>query len=295
MRAELYLLVTTLLAAIGWIASKLVIEDMPGAVFIASRFVMAGLILLCFCYKSVIKLTLRQVVSTLLVGCFLGVGLQVWVHAMSISNSLAEGAFIMSLAMMIAPMVSWLLFKLRPNRAFWLALPVSILGMMLLTLSNGWQLDASQGYFFLSSMLMSVHFVLNKRIGANMKPLVSICLQLFAVGTVGTIYAWYTQPHTVEFTSSWLIWFTVSTVLATSIRYLLQTMGQYGAKLETAALIMILEPIWTMILSATMLGETLVPQKLIGCVMIVLSLFIYIKLSKRYAVTALPVVQPEVT
>ena len=54
MRGEFHLLIATMLAAIGWIASKLVIEGIPGDVFIMSRFFIASLILLPFCYKKVI-------------------------------------------------------------------------------------------------------------------------------------------------------------------------------------------------------------------------------------------------
>lgn len=284
MRAELYLFIATLMAALGWIASKLVVMEMPGEAFIALRFLLAGLVLLPFCYKQLFKLSLKQVLLACGVGVFLGIALQVWVYAVSISNSLSEGAFIMSLAMIIAPMTSWILFQVKPNKAFWFALPVSTVGMMLLNLGNGWQLDESQLYFLLAAIFLSVHFVLNKKISSQISPLVSICLQLFSVGVVGAIYVTFTQEYAFEFSSNLLFWFVVSTIFATSIRYLLQTMGQYSVKMETAALIMILEPIWTMVLSVTMLNEALELQKALGGCVIFLSLFVYIKLSRRYAV-----------
>ncbi|ABZ77870.1 protein of unknown function DUF6 transmembrane [Shewanella halifaxensis HAW-EB4] len=283
MRGVLYLFIATLLAAVGWVASKIVVQSMPGELFIGSRFLLASLVLLPFCYKSLLKLSMKQVLSACGVGVFLGLALQVWIYAVSISDSLSEGAFIMSLAMIIAPLTAWLLFQVKPNRAFWIALPVSITGMMLLSLTNGWRMEASQLLFLLASALLSVHFVMNKRISGNLKPLVSICLQLFVVGLVGLMYAAFTQPHTIGFSSNLIIWFAISTLIATSVRYLLQTMGQYKVSMETAALLMILEPVWTMFLSVYMLGETIEPQKLIGGLFILSSLFVYIKLSRREA------------
>jgi drug/metabolite transporter (DMT)-like permease len=44
---------------------------------------------------------------------------------------------------------------------------------------------------------------------------------------------------------------------------------------------MILEPIWTLILSISFLDEVVEMQKLIGGGVILLSLFIYIKYSKK--------------
>ncbi|MDF5372104.1 EamA family transporter, partial [Vibrio parahaemolyticus] len=42
-----------------------------------------------------------------------------------------------------------------------------------------------------------------------------------------------------------------------------------------AALIMILEPVWTVILSVLWYGEVLTANKLVGCVLILFSLIIY--------------------
>ncbi|WP_028771411.1 DMT family transporter [Shewanella waksmanii] len=283
MRGIIYLLIATLLAAMGWVASKFVVSHMPGDLFLGVRFVLASLILLPFCYQRLAKLDLKQILTVLGVGVFLGLALQVWVHAVTISDSLSEGAFIMSLAMIIAPLVSWSLFQIKPNRSFWLALPVSMMGMALLTLGSGWHLESSQLYFLMASALLSIHFVLNKNIGSRLPPLLSICLQLFAVGVVGLITASLSEPAVVDYSWNLLWWFVISTVFATSVRYLLQTMGQYKVKLETAALIMILEPVWTMLLSITLLQEQLAWQKLVGAGLIMLSLIAYIKLSRREA------------
>ncbi|WP_394131334.1 DMT family transporter [Shewanella maritima] len=281
MRASVYLLLATLLAAVGWVASKVIVETMPGESFIGLRFLVASLILLPFCYKAVIKLRLKQWLFSLMAGVVLGVGLQIWMHAVTISDGLSEGAFIMSLAMLIAPLVAWLLYQITPNRAFWLALPVSIAGMALLTLANGWQLAPSQGLFLLSSVTMSFHFVLNKRLTANIAPLVAICVQMMAVAGVSLVYVSMIEQASYNWTVDLFMWFIVSTVAATAIRYLLQTIGQSGCKIETAALIMLLEPVWTMLLSVSFLGEQVATQKLFGGGLILLSLVLYIKMSKR--------------
>ncbi|ABM03892.1 hypothetical transmembrane protein DUF6 [Psychromonas ingrahamii 37] len=281
MRGEFHLLLATLLAAIGWIASKSVVVEVPGDVFIAARFLIASLILFPFCYQNVLILNAKQVISACAVGLVLALSMQVWVYAVSITNSLSGGAFIMSLAMIIAPFTSWLFFQTRPNKAFWLALPVAIIGMMLLTLSNGWHVEKSQWYFLLASALVSVYFVFNKKVTKEVKPLVSIFLQLFTVGISSAIFVSLTQHASYELSNSVICWFIVSTIVATSLRYLLQAVGQYSVNIEIASLIMILEPIWILILSITMLGETVELQKIMGASVIFLSLFVYTKLSRQ--------------
>jgi drug/metabolite transporter (DMT)-like permease len=278
---EVYLLGATLLAAVGWIASKLVVLEMPGPLFIGVRFFIASLILLPFCFRLIRQLSWSQLCGIAGVGLILSGSLQVWVYAVSITDSLSEGAFITSLAMIIAPFVSWLIFRVKPNRAFWLSFPISIIGMLLLTLTNGWVFEESQVYFLLASIMLSLHFVMNKRVTNNVKPIASICIQLFMVGISGMIFAGATGQPDFEITSSLIFWFTVSAVVATAIRYLLQTVGQHSVNMEVGALIMILEPVWTLILSVTMLGETVELQKLIGGAVIIGALFCYIRLSRK--------------
>ena len=278
---EAYLLGATLLAAVGWIASKLVVLEMPGPLFIGVRFFIASLILLPFCFRLIRQLSWSQLLGIAGVGLILSGSLQVWVYAVSITDSLSEGAFITSLAMIIAPFVSWLIFRVKPNRAFWLSFPISIIGMLLLTLTNGWAFEESQIYFLLASIMLSLHFVMNKRVTNNVKPIASICIQLFMVGISGMAFAAMTEQPEFEITGSLVFWFTVSAVVATAIRYLLQTVGQHSVNMEVAALIMILEPVWTLILSVTMLGETVELQKLVGGAVIIGALFCYIRLSRK--------------
>jgi drug/metabolite transporter (DMT)-like permease len=278
---EAYLLGATLLAAVGWIASKLVVLEMPGPLFIGVRFFIASLILLPFCFRLIRQLSWSQLLGIAGVGLILSGSLQVWVYAVSITDSLSEGAFITSLAMIIAPFVSWLIFRVKPNRAFWLSFPISIIGMLLLTLTNGWAFEESQIYFLLASIMLSLHFVMNKRVTNNVKPIASICIQLFMVGISGMAFAAMTGQPEFEITGSLVFWFTVSAVVATAIRYLLQTVGQHSVNMEVAALIMILEPVWTLILSVTMLGETVELQKLAGGAVIIGALFCYIRLSRK--------------
>lgn len=287
MRPELYLLSATLLAGFGWVASKIVVQALPGELFLGLRFILAGLILLPFCYKSIVAMRVKPLLYCAAVGCILGVALQIWIVALSMDEGVTEGAFIMSLAMIFAPIVSWVMFRVKPNKAFWLAWPISIIGMMLLTLTDGWSIELSQAYFVLASVSLSIHFVLNKKLTANIKPLVSICIQLFFVGFVSLLVVSVTEQADFTWSTELILWFLLATILITSVRYLLQTMGQSAINMETAALIMILEPVWAMCFSYLVLDEWIELQKLFGASLILLSLFLYIKLSKKRAAIGL--------
>ena len=274
-RADLILIFATLLASAGWVFSKESIQGLAPFQFIGLRFLLAAMCLLPFCYADIKKLTKSDLLRTLSVGCLLATSLLLWIYAISVSEGLSEGAFIMSLAMLFVPLVAWPLFKLAPPRIFWLSLPIAVTGLMLLSLSNGWQQSSSQIWFIFSALMLAIHFNFNSRCAQRVSPLSLTCIQLMVTGIIGLIISGYTDvwPQTVG-TDIW-VWFAMSVLIATSLRYLMQTIGQKHIVAANAAIIMVLEPIWTVILSILWYDEPMPLNKIFGCLLIFISLLIY--------------------
>ncbi|MEI8595413.1 DMT family transporter [Photobacterium sp. Hal280] len=274
-KASAILVLTTMLAAIGWIFSKETLQGLPPFLFIGMRFLLASLCLLPFCYAAFRRTTLKTIGFAALVGVLLGVAMMCWIHAMSNTEALAEGAFIASLSMLFVPVVAWALFRQKPPRAFWLSMPVAVAGMALLSLSGGWQQSDSQIWFAACASMLAIHFNVNSRFAQQIPILLLACIQLFVTGLLSL-----TMSLTVEQIPSHVPvtiwgWFALSTLLATSLRYVLQTVGQKQITASNAALIMLLEPVWTATLSVMWYGEVFTLNKALGCLLILSSLILY--------------------
>ncbi len=274
-KAAWILVATTGLAGLGWIFSKETIQGLPPFGFVGLRFIVASVCLLPLCFKHFKGLTLSLLSQAVGAGSILAAALLTWVHAISISETLGEGAFIVSLSMIIVPIVAWLLFKERPKRAFWFAMPIAVSGLAMLSLRDGWNSSIGQLWFLINACLLALHFNVNSKLAHKMPILLLTCVQLFATGIIALMASlmFETFPESVE--SSIWGWFAASALLATSLRYVMQTLGQKGSNPANAALIMLLEPIWTVILSITWYGEQLSTNKLIGCGLILLALVFY--------------------
>lgn len=275
LRAEFILIITTLLAGAGWVFSKQAIEGLPPIGFIGLRFVTASLLLLPFCLPALRKAPRGEILRSMGVGVFLGGSIFCWIYAISISDTLGEGAFIMSLSMLFVPLVAWALFKRRPGRPFWLSLPIAVIGLFLLAWNGEWNIAANQMWFLVSAVGLAVHFNFNSQYSARFSPMLLTTLQLFATGCLGLVlsYSVETWPENVSIIT-WQ-WFALSVLLATSLRYLMQTLGQKHANPTNAALLMLLEPVWTMILSVWIYDESMPLNKIIGCAMLLGSLVLY--------------------
>ncbi len=168
---------------------------MPGPVFIGVRF-LVGVSLLFFCrFVFIIFVSFRLQIRFFAAWFVAVCPLQVWVYAVSVTETLVQkGAFIMSLAMIIiAPFVSWIIFRVKPNRAFGCLFLSRLLVCVTVYLTNGWHVEPSQIYFFIG---INDAFVWRycQRVTV-ISSLLSICVQLFVVGISGL--------HGVDDNSTW--------------------------------------------------------------------------------------------
>lgn len=150
--------------------------------------------------------------QALALGVLLNIAMQVWIYALGISDSMGEGAFIMSTAVLLAPLLGWALFRVRPKRAFWQDLPVAIAGIALLTLTDGWQLAVGQVFFLLSALLISLHFNLNKYFSGKIRTLPLVCLQAFAAGCFSLLLSLFMEKQSMDMLPSAWLWFVVAIV-----------------------------------------------------------------------------------
>ncbi|MGF1906412.1 DMT family transporter [Aliivibrio salmonicida] len=274
-RPEPILIITTFLAAAGWVFSKEAIQGLPPFGFIGIRFIFASLCLLPFCFNALKKVDGQDCFRSMGVGVLLAGSIFCWIYAISISDTLGEGAFIMSLSMLFVPLLAWPLFGSKPPRAFWYSLPIAFVGLFLLSWSDGWNIATSQLWFIAAAVGLATHFNFNSKYSASLPTILLTTLQLFTVGFLGVVLSFFleTWPEGVSLIT-WK-WVLLSVLLATSLRYLMQTIGQKLVNPTNAAILMLLEPIWTMMLSVWVYNESMPLNKILGCALLLLSLFFY--------------------
>lgn len=270
------LVVTTMIASAGWIFSKQAIQGLPPFGFIGIRFLLGSLCLGLFCFRQILAASWRDILSSALVGVFLGAALNCWVHAISMSNALGEGAFIVSLSMLLTPLVGWGLFKRPPSLTFWFSMPIAVAGLALLSAGGSWGASSNQLWFILAALFLALHFNFNSLFSQRLPVLPLACIQLFITGVVGIGLSLSLEPFPSTVTSDVWGWLILSATVATALRYFLQTTGQKYTTTAKAALIMLLEPVWTVVLSVILYSEPMPVSKVFGCGLIMMSLIIYL-------------------
>lgn len=273
-RAEYILILVSLVAAAGWLFSKNAIQEFPPYTFIALRFSIAAAVLALFCLPQLFSLTREQVFRSAATGSSLGFTLLLWVIGLQETSSIGESAFIVSLTVIAVPIIGWILFKETIPFILLIALIPALIGLAFLTIDNGFSIELGQLYFLAATAGFALHFNLSSHFASNIPSLASTTIQLTIVGLISAVVAIFIEswPEAGAIYWGWLL---ASAVIATSFRF---TLLNYSLQLTTpshAAMILLLEPIWTALLGAWLLGEMLSNNKILGCTLIFIALLVF--------------------
>ncbi|NJI09937.1 DMT family transporter [Aeromonas veronii] len=272
----LLMVLVTLLAAAGWLFSKEAIRELPPAAFIGSRFLLAALLLLPLAWLREPPPTRAQLVRAAGCGTLLGASLLMWVTAISQSDALGSGAFIMSVATLMAPLAAWGAFRAKPGRHYWLTLPIAIAGLLLLSSSTHWGVSLSLFWFLAAATTLGIQLAVHRHFAQSIAPTWLTCIQLAMTGLLGTLLSLLTEqwPEAGVSHGIWG-WFAASVLIATTLRYWLLTHALSKMTTAHAALMMLLEPVWTLLLSTLFYSEPLGGAKLAGAGLVLGALVLY--------------------
>ncbi|TNI14853.1 DMT family transporter [Aeromonas veronii] len=272
----LLMVLVTLLAAAGWLFSKEAIRELPPAAFIGSRFLLAALLLLPLAWLREPPPTRAQLVRAAGCGTLLGASLLLWVTAISQSDALGSGAFIMSVATLMAPLAAWGAFRAKPGRHYWLTLPIAIAGLLLLSSSTHWGVSLSLFWFLAAATTLGIQLAVHRHFAQSIAPTWLTCIQLAMTGLLGTLLSLLTEqwPEAGVSHGIWS-WFAASVLIATTLRYWLLTHALSKMTTAHAALMMLLEPVWTLLLSTLFYSEPLGGAKLAGAGLVLGALVLY--------------------
>ncbi|MCL6417288.1 DMT family transporter [Aestuariirhabdus sp. Z084] len=273
-KADLLLVLVTLIAAFGWVFSKEALAGLPPLLFLAVRFILAGLVLSIAVGGRWRRLNLVQLGLALKVGVVMSVAMMFWVLGLNSSTHLGESAFINSLAFILVPLLVRGLFGETQPLFTWLALPVALLGLGLLTLKGSLQLEHSQLLFMVAATLFALHICLITRLSGKVPVLALSAIQLLMVGLFALLASIVFETWPSRVSNEIWGWVLVSALIATSLRFLLQIYAQGLTSASHAALILTLEPVFTALLASVWFAERMSLAQLLGCVLVFAAMMI---------------------
>lgn len=274
-KGEYLLVVVTLVAAAGWLFSKNALMSFPSYTFLAWRFSIAAVVLAFFCLPQFRTLNLNEAFRSAATGLVLGLTLLLWVEGIQHTASIGEGAFIVSLSVIVVPIVGRIFFGTAIPVTLVFALLPAMAGLAFLSLDNDFGFEIGQWYFLCANLGLALHLNLSSHFVSGISPALNTTIQLTVVAMVAAVAALLHEAWFIpESTSAWL-WLLASAVIATSFRFVMQNSALRLVQPSHAAMIFLLEPIWAAVLGVLFLQEVMSTNKIIGCMFIFTALLVY--------------------
>ena len=271
-QADIMLLVVTFAAAAGWLFSKSSLAQIQPFWFIGIRFLLAGFVLALFCFNELKQLSSKELSKGLLTGLLFALAMMIWIAGLDKSHHVGEASFIVSLGVMFVPLFSLLLLKERLSASLWLSIPLAIAGLASLNLQSGWDnaltMDNSQLLLLLAAICFALQFTVTAKFARSMSPLPLTCLQLFTAGSIASLIALFTETLPVSFSNELISNILAAAIIASSLRFYMQTQALKYSQASYAGMILLLEPVWVTLMAYFAYDQSLNKYQLIGCTLI---------------------------
>jgi drug/metabolite transporter (DMT)-like permease len=275
MRADLTLLLVSLIWGIAFVAQRVAATSLNVYLFNAARYLIGGIILLPFLwwqksrYGRGPSITWNNWLGIILAGAVLFAGATLQQLGLRTTTA-ANAGFITGMYVILVPLLLALLWRQPPGRTVWLAAIIAAAGLFLLSTGGSVRLVIGDLFELGGAFLWAFHVILIGLLVSRVSVItISIVQNLVCAGLSGLVFVFQGEWQALAgLDDAW--WTIVYTgVVSIGIGYTLQALGQRHAPPSHAAIILSSEAVFAGIFGWILLGETLTLIQIMGCLLII--------------------------
>lgn len=242
MRTKILLYLGLLATTAIWGSSFLVMKDslerQDVNSFLASRFVLAALIMFAFKPKSLSGLNSVFIKRAVLTGVLATGGFISQTFGLTLTT-VSNTGFITGLYLVFTPLIAWLLLKHRITRAQWSAVLVATIGLYLIAY-NGISVGIGEILVLISAILFAAQIVAIGELSDGKNSYSLTLIQIIVAAVVFSVLAWIGGYQAPPDSSVWVaVIFTA--VFATFFGFLIQVKAQAVMSATVAGVLLAME------------------------------------------------------
>jgi len=257
----------------GWtfLIVKDAISRMPVMDFLAVRFTVATIAMIALRPTSLRRISRRELWRGALLGAMLGLAYITQTYGL-LSTPAAVSGFITGMAVVLTPIVSWLLLRDVISLKTWLAVALACIGLALLSL-HGWSYGVGELLTLGCALFLAFHIVGLGHWSPQHEP---YKLALIQIATVAVLSLLAAAPGGITLPPDTRVWgvIGITAILATSLAFFVQTWAQSLIPPTHVAVVLTLEPVFAGIFAVVIGGEHLTLRTIGGAVCVLAAMFI---------------------
>jgi drug/metabolite transporter (DMT)-like permease len=244
---------------------------MPVMDFLAVRFTVATIAMVALRPTNLRRISRRQLWRGALLGAMLGLAYIAQTYGL-LSTPAAVSGFITGMAVVLTPIIAWLLLRDVISLKTWLAVVLACTGLALLSL-HGWSYGVGELLTLGCALFLAFHIVGLGHWSPQHEP---YKLALIQIATVAIISLLAAAPGGITLPPDTRVWgvIGITAILATSLAFLVQTWAQSLISSTHVAVVLTMEPVFAGIFATVIGGEHLTLRTIGGAACVLAAMFI---------------------
>ncbi len=254
------------------ITMKIFISNMAPSHFMLGRFSLAAIIFFAFRYRH-IKFNKKMFIHGAYTGFFLFLSYYFSIVALKHTTA-SKAGFLVALSVLWVPLFQMIITRRMPNRWVVITVLLSLAGLYLISGLDGIGFNYGDFFALLSSLTYTFYIIyIDKYIeemdGDQMTFMILLVVSVWSLIIAVTLEKF--EPITIV--NSWQVILVVA-VFGTLVTTYFQTKAQSVASPEAVGVILLGEPLFTLIMAVLLLSETVTKSGLVGAVLLLASLVV---------------------
>ncbi len=273
LKADLALLVVTIIWGSSFVLTKNALDYLPTYNFLAIRFSIAAILSAVVFYKNMLSIDKTTLKYGIIIGIILFTAYAFQTVGLNHTTASKSG-FITGFSVVIVPILSSLLLKRKPHKQAIIGVCFAIIGLGFLTLNTNLTLNIGDFYTLICALMFALHIITVGKYTVEVDSIAMAVIQIAVVGVLSLIFSISLEKPVLP--SGVAVWSNIFilAVFATSGAFIVQnTMQKFTSPTHTA-LIYTGEPVFSALFAFILLGEILTKQGVFGSLLILSGMII---------------------
>lgn len=273
LKADLSLLVITMIWGSTFVLTKNALESLSTYNFLSIRFLIAFTISSIIFWKNVKSIDKETLKYGILIGFILFLGFAMQTTGLLYTTASKSG-FISAFCIIIVPVIESLISKKFPKKENILGIAFAIMGIALLTLDSNLSLNIGDFYTLLCTFAFAFQIIAVGYYSKKFDPISLAIIQMGVLGALSTLLTFWLETPVIPNNSKAWMSILITGIFATSVAFIVQNIMQKYTSSTRTALIFTSEPVFSAIFAYALLGEIISRKGAIGCMLIVFGMII---------------------
>lgn len=273
LKANLSLLFVTVVWGSSFILTKNSLDHLSTYNFLAIRFAISSILSFIIFRKNLMSIDKQTIKYGILTGIILFGGYAFQTGGLNYTSASKSG-FISGFSVIIVPIFSAFLLKIRPTISAIIGVVFAIIGLAFLTMDSNISLNIGDFYTLLCAFMFALHIIYISKYTVECDSVNLALIQIFIVGFLSLIFSILFETPTIPKGTDVWISILILAILATTVAFVIQTTMQRHTTATHTALIFTAEPVFSAIFAFVIAGEILTTGGIFGSLLILLGMLI---------------------